>query len=383
MELYSAFEWLLIDLANQYGLDKQDYSVRLAWANENLDYLEQLDDADDPATFIAATHAVRDAQAGIPSGYMVELDSSSSGIQLLSVLTRCVTGMENTGVLCNGHRPDIYTKLTEVMQTEHERKPVKQALMCYMYGSKSEPEKAFGDQVPLFLEKAEEVAPRACIARSVLLNTWQPFADAHTWIMPDGFTVFKEVKQTKDTSISVPMLDNRNFTFRHKIIKGKEKAVTNAADVTHSIDALVVREMARRCNYDINRLTYIKDLIEFFCELPEITDRTKFVSLVEVGNIEPENIHEYDPQLLARVHELIEVSLEHTSFELVTIHDAFKCLPNYVQYMRETYNRILWDMYNSDLLMDIVHQITGTKYDNFPHEEDVAIQILQNNYAIN
>ena len=133
MQYYSGFEWLLIDLSAQYGhsIDKQDYVDRLAWANENLDYLETIyEDAEDKATFLACTIAVRDAQAGKPSGYTVGLDSLASGPQLLSVCTRCRTGMENTGVINTGHRPDVYTKLTDTMGVkEYSRADAKDALM--------------------------------------------------------------------------------------------------------------------------------------------------------------------------------------------------------------------------------------------------------------
>jgi hypothetical protein len=381
---YTAFEWLCIDAATQYGhkIDKATYDIRLQWTLDHMDELETMD-AEDMATYQGAVLAIRDTQAGIPTGHLVGLDSASSGFQLLAVCTRCTLGMESTGVIDNGTCPDFYTELTTAMdREEYDRKTVKYSAMPWLYGSKRAPEDAFGEDIDLFYRTIEKVAPRAVSARNILINTWTPFAEAHEWFLPDGFHVYKEVKQTVDHTLSIPLLDKRSFTFRHKIKKGLEESVSNAADVVQSIDAYVVREMHRRCNYAAN-MQEILDLIEWYIEPVEITDRTQCISLVEVEHIDCTNIHEYDPQFLMRVAELIKQSMVHKPFALVTIHDEFRCHANNVEYMRQHYNEILWDLYNSDLLMDIVYQLTGKQYKNWEHSPEVAKQILQGNYSIN
>jgi len=40
MERYTPWEWLLIDAATQYGLDKQTFEARLKWSYEHLNKLE-------------------------------------------------------------------------------------------------------------------------------------------------------------------------------------------------------------------------------------------------------------------------------------------------------------------------------------------------------
>ena len=44
VKTFSAFEWLLIDIGTQWGLDKEVFEVRLAWAKENFNELETLGD---------------------------------------------------------------------------------------------------------------------------------------------------------------------------------------------------------------------------------------------------------------------------------------------------------------------------------------------------
>jgi DNA-directed RNA polymerase len=134
MKTFTPFEYLLIDVANQYGLDKKLYEQRIAWTQENLDKLETLvNEAESPNMYWKAVDAVRCAQAGIPTGHLVGFDSAASGIQLLSVCARCVVGMMNTGILNDSTRtsaPDIYTTATKVMNREsYVRKAVKNALM--------------------------------------------------------------------------------------------------------------------------------------------------------------------------------------------------------------------------------------------------------------
>lgn len=130
MKQFTPFEWLMITCASHFGLDNKDYTTRLLWSYEHIDSLEDMtSDAKNKASYTAACLAVRDTQSGEPSGYLVGLDSASSGIQLLSTLSRCVTGMMNTGVLGNDTRPDIYTTLQKGMGSDIPRKPAKNALM--------------------------------------------------------------------------------------------------------------------------------------------------------------------------------------------------------------------------------------------------------------
>lgn len=80
MKTFTPFEYLLIDVANQYGLDKKLYEQRIEWAMNNLDKLETLvNEAETPNMYWKAVDAVRCAQGGIPTGHLVGFDSAASG----------------------------------------------------------------------------------------------------------------------------------------------------------------------------------------------------------------------------------------------------------------------------------------------------------------
>ena len=80
MDYYTGFEYLLIDAANQYGLDKKLFGERIQWARDNMDVLEShVNDADTPALYLKAVQAIRKAQQGVPTGHLVGMDACCSG----------------------------------------------------------------------------------------------------------------------------------------------------------------------------------------------------------------------------------------------------------------------------------------------------------------
>ena len=213
---YTGWNWLLIDLANSFGLDKKLFEERIQWAEENLHQLEALaDQAETKPLYISAMLAIRKAQQGIPTGHMVAVDAVCSGVQLMSVLTGCVAGARATGLIDKGVRADAYTSLTEAMNVilggglTVSRKDAKAALMTSMYGSKKTPKEIFGKDTPelnAFYQAAQTIAPGAWELLQDLLNSWQPYALKHSWKMPDGFDAVVKVMVKKSIRIEVDEL---------------------------------------------------------------------------------------------------------------------------------------------------------------------------------
>ena len=80
---YTPLEYLKIDIANHYGLDKEQFKTRIQWVNDNIHCLESLEsEADNKYRFAGAVIALRDIQADKPTGYLVGLDAASSGPQI-------------------------------------------------------------------------------------------------------------------------------------------------------------------------------------------------------------------------------------------------------------------------------------------------------------
>ena len=101
MKAYSGIDYLKIDVANNFGLDKLQFEERIDWFNKiieprvnktssNDDLLQIANESDEaPALVFGGLQAYRDTLNGIPSGYKVGLDACCSGIQILSALTAC------------------------------------------------------------------------------------------------------------------------------------------------------------------------------------------------------------------------------------------------------------------------------------------------------
>ena len=116
MQTFTGYEYLLIDLANQFGLDKKLFEDRINWANSVLDTLEDLaDQADNKPLYLKAVLAIRKAQHGIPTGHMVGFDACCSGIQIMSTITGCESGARATGLIDPHVRADAYTAVQKQM----------------------------------------------------------------------------------------------------------------------------------------------------------------------------------------------------------------------------------------------------------------------------
>ena len=80
MQKFKPFEYMLINLANDFGLDKETYDTRLQWANAHLDELESLvQQADEPELFQKDILNIRRAQAKQATGTIVQFDAVCSG----------------------------------------------------------------------------------------------------------------------------------------------------------------------------------------------------------------------------------------------------------------------------------------------------------------
>lgn len=116
MQTFTGMEYLMIDIANNYGHDKLDWDDRIEWTRENNVQLEKMvADAAEPALFFAGVEAFRKAQRGIPSGYPISLDATCSGIQILSGLTCDRKAASLVNLVDTGHREDAYKTLYHFM----------------------------------------------------------------------------------------------------------------------------------------------------------------------------------------------------------------------------------------------------------------------------
>lgn len=414
MQTFTGFEYLLIDAANQFGLDKLTFDKRIQWAMENLDRLEELTEEGEEKErplYIKAVQAIRKAQRHEPTGHMVGFDAVCSGIQIMSVLTGCVAGATATGLVLPDVRSDAYTQTTDVMNDilggaiVVPRNDAKKALMTSFYGSRKTPKEIFGEdteELQAFYRAAQTVAPGPWELLHVLVDSWQPYALSHDWKLPDGYDVHVKVLTEREVRIEVDELDHSTFSYKYYENHGEEKGLSNAANVVHSIDAYVLRCMHRRCNYDAAIVDKAHKLItdtllfreEYAVQERPITpdtrlayyieqyERSQMADVVILPHLAEENVEELSTEHLEKLLLIITTMQAHKPFPLVTIHDEFRCHPNHMNHLRRHYRNILAELCESEILSDILSQIYGEKCIWKKPDNNLADLIRQANYAL-
>lgn len=412
MQTFTGYQYLLIDTANQFGLDKETFDKRIQWVTTNIDTLESLkDQADEPYLYAKAVSAVRKAQAKQPTGHLVAMDAVCSGIQLMSAMTGCIDGARATGLVDPDVRADAYTELTSRMQQELgtafdvPRADAKQALMTGFYGSKAKPEEIFGKDTAAykaFYKAGQEMAPGAFELIEDLRDSWQPYALVHEWKLPDGYDARVKVMQKESCRIEVDELDHASFTYEYYINQGEKNGLSNIANVVHSVDAFVLREMVRRCNYDYQQVKYLDHCIETELlernvygerkDLKPLKDehhyyieqamRSGMASAVILDHLNSETIKDVPTELLHQLKSITATMQEYKPFPVITIHDSFAAHANNVNWVRHWYKELLAELADSDILSDILSQLHGTA-GTYPKLSNNLSQYIRNsNYSL-
>lgn len=426
MQTYTGWQYLLIDLANQWGMDKDLFEDRIKWVEDNLNNLEQLykDRVTEDITnkvpmdkrwkesglYYKAMLAIRAAQARTPIGHLVGFDACCSGIQVMSALTGCVAGAANTGLVNPDVRADAYGTLRDVMaeflggDVDVSRKQAKEALMTSFYGSKAKPKEIFGEDTPelqAFYKAAYTIAPGAWELLQDLLASWRPWTLMHQWKLPDGFDARVKVMVKKEARIEVDELDHATFTYEFYENEGTKTGLSNVANVVHSVDAYVLRCIHRRCNYDEamvkNALGYISTELDaricggFKLDMVPNTklayyveqfQRSRMADVVILPYITLDNVSELDSMHLISLKIIIQSMLTHKPFPVVTIHDEFKCHANNMNHLRQHYINIFAQLAESRVLSDIMGQLFNTKCPDVKLSPNLGEQIRQSNYAL-
>lgn len=400
MQLFTGAQYLMIDAANAFGLDKETFQPRLDWVKANLDNLESfIMDADEPIMFTKAVAAIRIAQSGAPIGHLVEFDATTSGAQIMSAMTGCLSGATWTNLVDVTKRYDCYSEVFNAMlkklngiKCSVTRDQAKNAVMTAFYGSSQEPINEFGDgtkELEAFYFVLQKYLPGAWELRCDLIELWNSYALNHSWPLPDGFLASVNVMQKVKAQVEIDELNHHKFTHIYEVHEGTEKGVSLAANVTHSIDGFIVREMGRRCNYE--RSTAVAAYQDISDELLRrgidqmtyVMNKDYVLSLVRMSD----PVASFpDNDLVRMYHMLIEV-ISRPSCELICIHDAFKAHANHMNTVRYWYKELLAELAESDLLSQIFSAISGQpeKYEQVKgglSKTDMAALIRKSEYGV-
>lgn len=372
------------------AMEKATWNDRITmFDNLNFSDPKTFNNASNPIGLRAAYLALRQAQSGLPTGYMISLDASSSGLQLLALLVSCI----KSWMLCGGDLNrcvDAYVEIYNSMGLHKlSRKQVKQAIMTSFYGSTRTPKNTFGKDLDLFYDTVSSMAPGAWQLNLDLQEVWNRLrGSVYAWVLPDNFHACIETKKP----------EHQGFT-----MMGKKMQITKYVDgrpdfhkglgpnLIHSVDGFIVREMARRCMYNPKRILEILELIKNkkttgtggrSAEMTQIIwnqyKRSGYLSARIFDYLYKDTMGYVDQDVVV---ELIN-SLPMTPFQIVTNHDCFRCHPNYGNDMRLQYNRILADINDSKMLQAMVSDVLGRSIKIKKFGTIDRNLILNSNYAL-
>ena len=325
MQQYNPMQYLAISIANQKGMDKDLWLDRIQWVKDNINTLEQEEPTSSKEKFLyrKAVKALRDTKEGKPVKYIMDLDATASGAQLMSVLCKCPTTAKASNVINTGKREDLYTNIiNKLVGVTLDRQVVKDATIPAMYGSRAEPVKLFGADTPelqAYLIALHATIPALGFMQVLGSTLWDKGATEHSWTLPDGHVVKCPNLVPKEARIEIC---GTRFTHKWKELGNSKVSTSLGVNITHSVDGYVVREMVRKAKKQ--------------------------------------------------------------GFVLVHIHDSFWTQPKYIQQVRQNYLVILESIAKSDLLTDIAKQINPT-FEGITYtqeEQDMWKHILNAEYAL-
>lgn len=399
MQTFSGLDYLKIDIANNFGHDKLSWNDRIDWFNANEPKLGQIyHKAVEPALAYAGIKAYDDVLEGKPIGYMISLDATSSGLQLLAALTGDRSAAQLCNVVDTGKREDAYTLIYQWMlnrikdTAKISRDDAKDAVMTSLYGSTAIPRKVFGEGQLLktFYDTMHALAPAAWELNEAFLAMWDNDAYENSWTLPDGFHIeIKVMNQVRETV----HFQNQPFDVFYKINYPVKEGRSLGANTIHSIDGMIVREMTRRCDYKPKVVAAIRGIIDkgnlsgtnfmtkddkMVVALWQNFKKTGYLSARILDHINLDNIGHI------RTKDLVTLldSLPNKPFKVVSIHDCFRCLPHYGNDLRTQYNLQLQLIAKSNLLQDVISQIIGSPVQIGKLDPTLWKDIGSTNYAL-
>jgi hypothetical protein len=258
MLTFTALQWLRIALANAFGMDKMDFQDRLTFADRVYSELNagraDIQTAEEPAYALAmwdgllGNHRVR-----------VHLDATASGTQILAAFANC----KKSGTWCNlfgTTRQDAYTHAWQAMGSIPgiTRSMAKDAFMTSQFGSRKVPRETLGEaNLPAFYEMYQTEFPGVWGVLNYIQGLWQSEVHSHRWVMPDGFEVVQWNTGLEEETVTLFGQDTKVLKQVHT---QERRGIALAANVTHSTDGFICREMVKRAQFDPQEA---QDTLEF------------------------------------------------------------------------------------------------------------------------
>lgn len=258
---FKPYQYMLISLANSFGNDQESWNNRIDIGkdivskplHEQIQLAQELP-SDEKFSALKAVHAHNDVINGRPTGYYGQLDATASGLQIIACLTGCERTAEHVNLITTdvNDRKDVYLNLSKIMSNKYNvditRKQFKTPLMTTFYASEAQPKKLFGEGFLLdaYYDVVSTELPGAWEMLNAVKELHDPSKKEYWWTLPDGHTATCKVMVVKDKKIEVAELNKATFTYRVEVNDYSDFYIALLANIVHSIDGWMVREMYRK-----------------------------------------------------------------------------------------------------------------------------------------
>lgn len=397
MKNLTSFEYSLKTLANHAfkGSDKETLEVQVALGKKLLPMLSTLSTMEGVKEF-SNTHTLEASNVrGVMSlsndilnhrfGW-VPLDTASSQSLITSAITRDNECLNKIFHLKENLPSDIYTTIGEEIRASFNlgdipRKVIKKSLMAWGYGGSA-------GLCSLTQTKPEQLnAVMADIAkdlgfigiygmRQACLDAWDEDALEHKWELPDGYEIHQVI--TQDTFARDILTGQYIYPAKRVEItlNGKQRGIdcrwskvgkrskkesgtrSIGANLIHSLDAFLMREIVRRCKQDFNIkpeefkevITSGSDIVVQDAKAMDIYNMWKDTNVVSLNILNHLHYGDYLPRPYWEA--IVEVinALPKEGFDIRPIHDEFACLPRFANSMRKQFNMLIAELYKSNML---------------------------------
>ena len=213
-------------------------------------------------------------------------------------------------------------------------------------------------------------------------------AETYTWVMPDNFHVNCPVKETVYTEVKC--LGTTQIVGQ-KVQQAHHRNRSLGANLTHSTESFLVRELIRRCNLDQTTRHAVTDLIE--------SGRTRRVKPTKENTLAVQrlwDLYEQTGFLSARILQHLDNfsiklvsnreierlmgTIPNKTFAIKTVHDCFSTHPNNALDLLLVFRNLYAELSKSKMLNYLLHCAMDVDFQL--QTEDMSKDILKAEYIL-
>ena len=228
----------------------------------------------------------------------------------------------------------------------------------------------------------------------IMLDLWDSEALYYKHDLPDGFVSKWKVKDTSEPRVHVDTTEKElTFAYRHTVNSPLEKAAKIPANLVQAVDGYIVRELTARCDHNkiqlmtaevelINRLKKNVEPPLTYIYSEQMWRKHECISIEGVNYVNNWSVYQMSSEYCLELLKLIRETLSKPTFKVLHVHDMFKCLPNYMGYVRNVYRDILGELADSRILNAILTDISGYEINIPKMSTDLSDSIKDSTYSL-